>query len=78
MNVFDAPIVLDKFNGQPIEQLWVCGRLALDPEVIRSAYDSPTEVMMPKSIDDHASGQRVMSRRQPLCQRRASAGRRLD
>ena len=55
-------------DGQPVEQLGMAGRLALDAEVLGGLDQADAEVLLPEAIDGDARGQRVV-RRQPASAR---------
>src|SRR5207248_2735944 len=56
-------------------------RLALQAEVARGRYEAPAEVVLPETINDDASGQRIVVARHPVRQREPTTGagrQRLD
>ena len=77
MDVLQAPAVFDKLDRQPIEQLRMRRPLALHAKIVRRGHDPAAEVMLPESVDDHASGQRMIGPREPIGELRSAAGRRL-
>src|SRR4051794_31498834 len=66
VNVLEAPTVSHQFGREPIEQFWMCRALALQTEIAGRRYDAAAEVLLPKSIDDYASGQRMIGSREPI------------
>ena len=75
VHLLDAPAAVHELDRQPVEQLRMRRLLAHLAEVIERRHDAAAEMMMPDAIDDHARGQRIVRRRQPLRQRPPAARR---
>src|SRR5438067_9039138 len=71
MKLFEAPAVLDEFDGEPVQQLRMGRTLAARPEVVRRADEALTEVPLPDAIDDDACRERVLRRGDPVGKCRA-------
>ena len=63
----------DELGRQPVEQLGVRRRLALEAEVLGGLHQPDAEMLLPEPVDGHAGGQRVLGRRQPAGQAQAVA-----
>ncbi len=50
VEMFDAPVVLGEFGGEPVEQLGVRGTVAMFPEVAGCSHDSFAEEMVPNAV----------------------------
>src|SRR5438445_8301684 len=61
--------MLDEITGQPVEQLRMCGRLALAAEVAGRGHNSLSEMPVPNPVDDDARRQRMARSGQPQRQR---------
>ena len=59
MKTFDSPLSIHKFCGEPVEQVRVGRRIALEPEVVWRPDDGFAEMVLPEAIHHHASGKRV-------------------
>ena len=68
------PTAGDQFGGQPIEQFLMRGVSAHRAEIVRRGHDALAEVILPQAIDDHPRRQRMIGPRQPIGQRRTTAG----
>ena len=55
------PAVLHEISGQPVEQLRVGGRFAVEAKVARRVHDALPKVVLPDAVDEHSGGQRVLS-----------------
>ena len=69
MELLDRPPLADEICRQPIEQLGMRGRLAVDTKIAGSPNQPFTKVKLPNSIDDHARRQRTAD--DPPCQGQA-------
>ena len=82
MNVLHLPAALHKTGRQPIEQLWVGGRLSQGAEVVRRRHQSSPEVMLPDPVRDDAGRERIGRLRDPVRQSKTpscgGSGRRDD
>ena len=74
MQGLEFPVVVNQPERKPIEQLWVRRRRAQLTKVIGGADNSPTEMMLPDAIDNHARGEHISRRRDPFGQNSATAG----
>ena len=66
--------MLDKVDGEPVEELGMEGMFALQSEVLGSPHESLAEKHLPKVVDGHACGQWVFLRRQPACKAESCTG----
>ena len=66
--------MLDKVDGEPVEELGMEGMFALQSEVLGSPHESLAEKHLPKVVDGHACGQRVFLGRQPAREAESCAG----
>ena len=55
--------------GQPIDKLWMRRRLAPESKVAWCAHESLPEMMVPKSVDDHTRGERIVGTCDPFGER---------
>ena len=60
MQPFLIPAVLHKIGGQPIEQIGVGGRFAIEAKVARGVHDAASEMVLPNTVDEHSCGQRML------------------
>ena len=56
MEFLQVPLAVDQFRGEVVEQFRVSGQLSTDAEVLGGAHEADTEVLLPDSVDQHASG----------------------
>ena len=75
VDLLDAPAAVHELDRQPVEQLRMRRLLAHLAEVVERRDDAAAEVMLPEPIDDHARGQRIVRRREPLGERQPPARR---
>ena len=61
MQPFLIPAVLHEISGQPVEQLRVGRRLAVEAKVARRVHDTLPKVVLPDAVDEDPRGQRVLS-----------------
>ena len=73
MQMLQVPAACPQFVGKVVEQQGMGRRLPLDAEVVWGANEGLAEVPLPNPIGDHAGGERVVGRGQPLCQGGAAA-----
>jgi hypothetical protein len=57
--VLGVPATLHEFDGKPIEQVLVGGRIALRAEIVEDFRNAGPEEQLPKVIDVDAGGERV-------------------
>ena len=74
MDVLHAPVVLDQFDGEPVEQLGMRRRSSLAAEVEHRRYQRLAEVPRPDVIDRDARRQRMARVGEPLRESGTSAG----
>jgi hypothetical protein len=60
--------MLDKIDGEPVEQLDVGGGIALAAEVAGRGDDAPAEVVLPQAINQDARRERMIWLREPARQ----------
>ena len=75
MHRLDVPAGADELGRQPVEQLGVRRRLALDAEVLGRLDQARAEMVLPDPVDGHAGRQRVVGTSQPARQAEAVARR---
>ena len=56
MHVLQTPVVLHELYGEPVEQLGMSGRLALNAEVVGRRHNSHAEMMLPEAIHHDTRG----------------------
>ena len=66
--MFQIPAAVDKFDGQPVEQLRMAWLFALQSEVVDRAHQARAETKLPQVVDHHACSQRILAVDQPLRQ----------
>ena len=74
MNGFDAPVLLNEFGSQPVEQFRVRGTFAHLAEVIRRSDDALSKMMLPDTVYHHAGGERIFGAGNPRGQSAAAPG----
>src|SRR5215469_18894390 len=74
MQPFQAPTILDKAGGEPIEQLGMGRWSTLRSEIIRSTHEALAKVVLPDAVDDDTRGQRMIGHGEPLRKGKAPAG----
>ena len=60
MYVLKTPAIFNKLNCEPIEQLRMRRRLALQTKIIRRSDNPPPKMLLPKSIHNHSRRQRMI------------------
>ncbi len=75
MELLDAPAPLHELDGQPVEQLRMRRLLAHLAEVVERRDDAAAEVVVPHAVDDHARGERILGRPDPLGERQPPSRR---
>src|SRR5262249_41981527 len=55
----DIPLCPNELGGQPVEQLWVAGRIALGAEILGGFNNSRAEMQLPIAINRHARRERM-------------------
>ena len=71
--LLDRPAAVHEFDGQPIEQLRMGRRLALDAEILDRADDAAAEQLGPQAIDVNPCRQGVVAVDQPAGQNQAGS-----
>ena len=66
MHGFHAPLPLDEFASQPIQQLGMGGRHSSLAEIAGRAHDALAEMMLPDAVHHDARGERVVGRGDPI------------
>ena len=74
MHLLDAPPLGDEAVRQPIEQLRVARRLALDAEVLRGLHQAGAEGELPEAVDGDAGGEGVVRADEPAREGEAVSG----
>ena len=59
MDRLEPPAALDIGRRQPVEQLGMRRRRAVEPEVAGRGHDPAAEMIVPEPIDHHPRGQRI-------------------
>ena len=59
MQLLERPAGGDELRGEMIQQFGMRRAFAEQSEVARCSDEAPSEMMLPNSIDQHASGQRI-------------------
>src|SRR5579875_3826331 len=75
VHVLEAPAVFDELDRQPVQQFRMRGWVAYSTEVTGRADDAGPEMMLPQTIDQHASRQWIVLACQPTRQGGTSSGR---
>src|SRR5439155_17479885 len=63
MQPFDTPSVLDEVRSEPIEQFRMSWGSSLRSEIVGSAYDSVTEMILPDAVHEYPRGERMIGLR---------------
>ena len=66
MDVLEAPTVFHQLDREPIEQFGMRRPIALHSEIVRRRHNAAAEMLLPESVNDHASGQRMVGPREPI------------
>src|SRR5262245_8855301 len=81
MHRLQAPIPPNELRGQPVEQLGIAGRLALDPEVLAGFDKASAEMLGPDAVHGHSADEWIIRIDQPARQcksiDRLSSGQRV-
>ena len=59
MHLFDTPLAVDEFAGEPIEQFRLAGAAAGVTEIAERLHNPSAEMEFPDAVDHHPRGQRV-------------------
>ena len=71
MELLHGPTRSYQITGQPIEQFGMGGSDTIHSKVVGCRYQPNSEVTLPNAIGDHACGERVFRRCNPIGQRDA-------
>ena len=71
--LFQAPAVFHECRRQPVEQFGMCRLVAEAAKVARVRRQPATEMLLPQAVHQHARGERIFRRSNPVRQRRAPA-----
>ena len=74
MHGLDGPATRDELGGEPVEQLWVRGFRTGVAEVVGIGEERRAEGMLPEAVHQHARGERVFGRSDPVGEGAAAAG----
>ena len=65
-HLFNVPVAVHEFNGQPVEQFGMRWQRALPTEIVERRRETAAEIQLPESIHERSCGQRVVARNDPL------------
>ncbi len=71
---FDIPLAGEEFGGEPIEQIFIGGRVTLGAEIFGGLHEADAKIHLPKMIDGDAGSERVGGIDNPLGESEAIAG----
>ena len=60
MQSLERPFLFDEGRGEPIQQGLIGGLHSLNAEVAGSSDNAASKVSLPKSVRDHAGGERIV------------------
>lgn len=74
MEPLHTPAVRGEFDAQPVEQFGMGRFRSVDAEIAGGGDDPLVEMELPKPVDEHAGGQRVARRGEPIGERLRPTG----